>query len=78
MIDLEMNEVFDSDFWRDIDPDNNLLNNIFPTFDGLLQSSYFTLDNYNSEIFNSVKYFSIFHQNVRSLNNKFDMVTSFF
>ena len=77
--DLNVNcDLMNQDVWHDIDPDSNLINNVFTNYNSATQSAYFTLDQYNSEFSEKSNLFSIHHQNVRSLNNKMEDVTSFF
>jgi exonuclease III len=53
---------------HDIDPDNNFLNNIFPSFDSEMQSNYYTIDQYNSNYNNYPPSITLFHCNVCSYN----------
>ena len=77
--DIDVNGVLmDQDVWNDIDPDSNLINNIFANYDSATQSAYYTSDQYNSEFSENHNVLSIFQQNVRSLNNKMEDVISFF
>jgi len=73
-----INDDVMQDVLSDVDQDNNLLNNMFPNYESISQSSYYTINQYNSTFSTEINYFSIFHQNVRSIKNKFDLVTSFF
>jgi len=80
MNDLRLNndETFLQDTWHDIDPDENLINCLFANYGSITNSSYFTADAYNSTFSKNLNYFSIFHQNVRSVNHKIDKITTFF
>ena len=77
-VNLNEQEILDHEVWSDIDPDSNIINNLFPNYESASQSLYYTINDYNSKFGMNNHYFSVFHQNVRSINNKLDIVTSFF
>ena len=67
----------DEEVFNDIDPDNNVLNNLYANFDSIVQSAYYSINNYNSSFRNYSHFLSIIHQNIRSINNKFDDMSTF-
>lgn len=78
MVDLLNNfEEQNEAMFNDIDPDNNILNNMYSNFQSNTKSSYFTVNNYNSSFRNHSNYFSIIHQNIRSIGRKIDDLSQF-
>ena len=66
-----------SDMLRDVDPDEQFFNDIFPTYRDDTHSPYYSLERYNNE-FRSVSFsFNVLHMNVRSLNANGDLFNSF-
>jgi exonuclease III len=61
---------------RDIDPDDNFLNEIFPSFNQAHQSQYYSVERYNQTYVNSPPCLSIFHSNVCSFNANGELLTS--
>ena len=56
----------------DIDPDNNLINNLYETLDGVTQSGYFTIDQFNSNFNNKSGNLSLCNFNIRSFRANYD------
>jgi hypothetical protein len=65
------------DILHDIDPDENFLNNIFPSLDNINQSEYYTIERYNSKFSNSTD-LTAFHCNVRSYRANVDYFDTLF
>ena len=70
--DIDSLVFHDEEIFNDIDPDNNVLNNLYSNLDSVVQSAYYSINNYNSSFHNYSNFVLFIHQNIRSINNKFD------
>ena len=66
-----------SDMLRDVDPDEQFFNDVFPTYSDGTHSPYYSLERYNNEFRNASPSFNVLHMNVRSLNANGDLFSSF-
>ena len=66
-----------SDILRDIDPDEQFFNNVFPTYSDGTHSPYYSFEHYNNEFRSASLSFNVLHMNVRSLNANGDLFSSF-
>ena len=66
-----------SDMLRDVDPDEQFLNDVFPTYSNSTHSPYYSLECYNNEFRSASLSFNVLHMNVRSLNANGDLFSSF-
>ena len=59
----------------DIDPDDNILNNLYPDNNHSKISSYYTVQRFN-DTYKNLNFFSILHTNIRSINANSDQFVS--
>jgi len=59
----------------DIDPDDNLLNNLYTDSNNSKISSYYTIQRFN-DTYENLNFLSILHNNIRSLNANCDQFIS--